>query len=272
MSADRQTPRRRFDRGSATVPRVERPIVSITWPTAGLVVIGVAVAAVQLLVLDPRANDGAAMMIAAAGVPMVVVAACLQLLVHHVSRNRRARLTFLWWLLGALPIALLALAVPGVQRAPDYYDVQNGWDIVGALGITAFLIVLGLLLGPVLWFFVVMPLTALVAAIIRIVRREKNAAVGLVMPLVLLAVTAVIVIGALAVDLSDALPGRAGGIQVIWAILGVPGVYAVDSEPLLWVVRVIVAVIVLAFVAPWWRGRRARRDGCASMRADAASR
>jgi hypothetical protein len=233
--------------------------VSIAKPVAAFVVAGLAVAAVQMLALDPQANDGAATFVAAFGVPMVVVALSIQLVMHNTLHNRRTRFGFVWWPLVVLPLGILALSVPSILASPDYFEATDAGGIAAALGIHLMLILFGTLFGALLWFFIVMPSWQLVLTFVRIARREPHAAVGLIMPSVLLALGVFILLGAGALDLTGALPGRFAAPQIVLALLGLPGNYGVQSPLLLWLMRGLLLAIVLVFVVPWWLDRRASR-------------
>ncbi|MEV7692856.1 hypothetical protein AB0N73_05940 [Microbacterium sp. NPDC089189] len=232
--------------------------MSIVRPVIGLVVAGLTVSAVSSLALDPAANDGAASFVSAFGVPMVVVALTIQLIAHTSLTGRRVRFASLWWPLAALPVGILVLAIPPITSNPGYFGPATVENLLGTLGIHALLILVGVLFGPLLWFFIVWPVSALIGAIVGLIRGEKGAHVRLMMPLVLLSLAAFILFGAGALDLSGALPGRFAAPQIVLALLGLPGTYEVQSPVFLWMCRVILVALVLAFVIPWLSARRKR--------------
>jgi hypothetical protein len=196
------------ERAPAPSPASQKPTVSILRPVMALVVAGIAVGTLLLWVLDPSADDGAAPFVAMAGVPMLVSALTVQLVVGHLVAGRRLRLTFLWWLFAVLPLALLVAAVPAVLADPDYFGSSTVGGTLGVLGMLAVLVLLGYGFGALLWFFVVMPLAHLGRSVVLLVRGEHPSAAAFVMPLVLLSLAAVILLGSGALDLSDTLPGR----------------------------------------------------------------
>lgn len=258
ISARSERPGRLRNGGAGTVPRIDRPWVSILRPVIALVVAGAAVGLLLLWALDPSANDGASAFLAMTGVPMVVLALTIQMVAHNSLAMRRTRFDFVWWLFGVLPAALLVAAVPAVVADPEYFGSATVGGTLATLGMYAVLILLGYGFGALLWFFVVMPLAQLVGAVIRMIRGEKGAHVGLIMPVILLALAAVILVGAGALDLSGALPGRFGWPQIVLALLGIPGEYRVESEAGLWVVRALIVGAALVFLVPWWLARRER--------------
>lgn len=247
------------DGGKGAPPRIDRPWVSILRPVIALVACGIGVGVLLLWALEPSANDGAAAFLTMTGVPMVVVALTIQLVAHNSLRHRRVRFDFLWWLFAVLPIGLLAASVPAILSDPAYFGSASVGGTLGVLTMHTVLLLLGFGFGALLWFFIVMPLFQLIGTVIRLVRGEKNAAAGLIMPLILLALGGVILVGAGALDLSDALPGRFGWPQIVMALLGIPGSYRVESELGLWVVRGLIVAAALVFLVPWWATRRSRR-------------
>lgn len=255
-SSDRPT-RGLRNGGRGTPPRVDRPWTSILRPVVALVTFGIGVGVLLLWALDPAANDGAAAFVTMTGIPMVITALTIQLVAHNSLKNRRTRLDFLWWLFAVLPIGLLTASVPAVLSDPGYFGSASVGGTLGVLGMYVVLLVLGYGFGALLWFFIVMPLFHLCGTLLRLLRGEKNAG-GIVMPLILLALGTVILVGAGALDLGDALPGRFGWPQIVMALLGIPGSYRVESEVGLWVVRALLVAAALVFLVPWWTARRSR--------------
>lgn len=245
--------------GKGAPPRIDRPRVSLLRPVIALVACGLGSGVLLLWALDPSANDGAAAFLTMVGVPMVVVALTIQMVAHNSLKHRRVRFDFLWWLFAVLPAGLLAASVPAILSEPDYFGSASIGGTLGVLGMQAVLLLLGYGFGALLWFFIVMPLFHLVGSVIRLVRGEKNAAAGLIMPLILLTLGTVILVGAGALDLSAALAGRFGWPQIAMALLGIPGSYRVESELGLWIVRGLLVAATLVFLVPWWTARRSRK-------------
>ncbi len=245
--------------GAGQPPTIVKPWVSILRAVVGLVIVGVAVGALLLWALEPSSNDGAPQFVALVGIPLGVTALTIQMIAHNSITNRRTRFNFLCWLFAALPGGLLAASLPSVLANPDYFGSASICGVLGALAMNLVLILLGYGFGALAWFFVVWPLFQLVGTVIRMVRGEKRAAVGLLMPLVLLTLSGVILVGAGALDLSDAGPGRFAWPQILLALLGIPGNYGVESEFALWIVRLMILGVTLLFVVPWLLSRRAER-------------
>ncbi|WP_378143878.1 hypothetical protein ACFJGV_10570 [Cnuibacter sp. UC19_7] len=242
--------------GRGAPPRMERPLISILRWVIGLVIAGLTVSAIASLALDPSADDGAATLIAGFGVQMVVVAVVIQLLAHNSLAFRRTRFDFLWWLFAVLPVGSLLLSIPAILSDPVYFDASTPAGFWSTLALHAVLILVGALFGPLVWFFLVMPLSQLVGGVVELVRGEKPPLFRFVAPLGVLALAAFILFGAGALDLSGALPGRFAAPQIVLAMLGIPGSYEVASPVLLWVCRGILAALVIALVGSWWAGRR----------------
>ncbi|KQR84770.1 hypothetical protein ASF96_15180 [Microbacterium sp. Leaf179] len=232
--------------------------VSVALPVAVIVLAGLVVAAVLLLFFDPSANDGAASIIGAGGVPLAVSALTIQMVFPAVQAKTRLRRSFLWWTLGVLPVGILALSVPGILRDPEYFE-----GVVGGLGATLFLVVIGLLLGAVAWFFVVLPVALLVTAVGRVLRGERPAAAWFLVPLGALALDVAIMLSATAVD-PVGVRGRAGGVRTVLAILGATDGVRVESEPALWSARAFWLIALGCFAGAWWTARRAARTTVAS--------
>lgn len=246
--------------GAGRPPTIVKPWGSILRAVVGLVIVGVAVGALLLWALEPSSNDGASQFVALVGIPSGVTALTIQMVAHSSFANRRTRFNFLWWLFAALPAGLLAVSLPSVLANPDYFESASIGGVLGTLAMNLVLIVLGYGFGALAWFFVVWPLFQLVGTLIRMVRGEKRAAVGLLMPLILLTLSGVILVGAGALDLSDAGPGRFAWPQIFLALLGIPGNYGVESEVALWIVRLMIVGVALLFVVPWLLSRRAERS------------
>ncbi|WP_127476656.1 hypothetical protein [Microbacterium sulfonylureivorans] len=65
--------------------------VSATGPVAVISIIAVILAAVPLLTLDPQEHEGAAVLVAVGGVPMLASAAVIEVLRRRVTRSTRLR-------------------------------------------------------------------------------------------------------------------------------------------------------------------------------------
>ncbi|WP_101845288.1 hypothetical protein [Zhihengliuella sp. ISTPL4] len=246
--------------GAGEPPSIVKPWVSILRFVIGLVIVGVAVGALLLWALEPSSNDGAPQFVALVGIPLTVTALTIQMVARNSFANRRTRFDFLWWLFAVLPAGLLAVSLPSILANPGYFGAASTGEVLGVLAMNVVLVVLGYGFGALAWFFVVWPLFHLVGTLIRVFRGEKHAAAGLIMPLVLLTLSGVILVGAGALDLSDAGPGRFAWPQILLALLGIPGSYGVESEFALWIVRLLILSVVLLFLIPWLLSRRETRS------------
>jgi hypothetical protein len=246
--------------GRGEPPVIVRRVVSIQGPVIGLVLAGIAFATLLLWALAPSDNDGASQFVGFFGVPMVVTSIIIQIIAHlWVHRHEKVRFTFLWWPLLVMPLALLAAGVPAILADPDYFEASTVGGALAALGGFVFLMVLGFGFGALLWFFVVMPLSQIVVVIGRMLRGER-AAHGLILPGILLVLAAIILLGTGAVDLSEAGPGRFAWPAIVAALLGLPGEYRVQSELALWIVRVLVLGVILAFILTWRYAKKAAAE------------
>ncbi|WP_091227649.1 hypothetical protein [Microbacterium sp. 3J1] len=213
-------------------------------PVAAVVLVAVALAWLLLTVLDLRENDGIAPLVAMFGIPALASAIVIQLVITRSTERRHLPRPVLWWMLAVLPAGILAAFVVAIKRDPEYFIGDDGpWMLIWV----PIFIVVGVLLGALVWFFFVFPLVNLVTAIGRIARGEASAGI-VMMPLVLLAVGVLCVIGGLSVDTDGS--GRASWGAIIASFFGIPGAYEVIWEPGLWIVRAIVAAIVLVFAVP----------------------
>ncbi len=231
--------------------------VSITAvPAAALSLLGIAFAWITMVILDPRADDGFASSFSLLGIPMIVSAIVVQLFGDRMASAARAsvRTGFLWWVLLVLPAGVLSTMLVAVPAHDDYFIADNGlWSLLGM----PVLVYLGILTGPVLWFFFVLPLTRLARGVLAAIRgREPWRA--LIAPVALLSLGAVVLVGGLSV--SADVPGRAGWASVIAALVGLPGGYEVKWPLGLWIVRLLVLGVVVLWgggpIREWLRGRR----------------
>lgn len=267
---------RRFE----AVPRPPRDSeserISVTFPVALISIGALLVAAVPLLLVDPRANEGVAVLVAVLGIPALASAVVVEVVRRPIAADRRLRPGWLWWLLGVVPLGIVLCSIPAIQREPEYFVAESLGTMLGTLALMLVMVYLGLLLGALVWFFVVFPVVHLAKALMLMARGERSGAASLVMPLAMLTLTAIIIVGALSLD--DLLPGRMAGGQIVMALLGVPGSYEVVWPAGLWIVRGLVMALILAAAAPKIRrhftGAAApvRRPGLAGTRASAPPR
>ena len=266
MSARRTRPARNGVGGAKSARTPDAKSVSITRPTAVVVVLALAVAWLLLTVVDLRDADGAASMMGMFGIPMIASAIVIQLWMSAVTAVRlerpmrtleempgapRVRRSFLWWIGGVLPAGILAGSCVAVVREPDYFLSDGPWMLIW---IPVF-VALAMLLGALVWFFVVFPIALLVKAVRATVRGEGTAGMY-VWPVVLLLLAALCIVGGLSTDFAAV--GKAAAVPVVATILGLPGEYEVIWEPGLWIVRGIVAVLLLFLIGSALADRSSR--------------
>nr|WP_314840540.1 hypothetical protein [uncultured Microbacterium sp.] len=220
---------------------------------AAIVIAALAVSWLLLTVLDLRKDDGAAPMIALFGIPAVASALVIQILMTRMGKRKRVPRPVLWWMLAVLPLGTLLGFVVALLRDPEYFIADDGpWMLVWV----PIFIGVGIMLGLVVWFFFVFPTVTLVRVIGQISRKEARPT-ALIMPLVLLALGIACVIGGLSISTGGI--GRRAEAQIIAAFFGIPGTYDVVWAPGLWIVRGIVAGIVILFAVPLVSEKRKHR-------------
>lgn len=219
---------------------------------AAIVVVALAVNWMLLAVLDLRNNDGAAPIIAMFGVPALASALVIQIIMTRLGDRKHVPAPVLWLMLAVLPLGTLLGFVVAILREPDYFIGDDGpWMLVWV----PIFICVGVLLGALVWFFVVFPIAGLIR-LVPMIRRGEAAPTALIMPLIFLSLGVVSVVGGLSVSSGEI--GRRAEAQLIAAFFGLPGTYEVVWEPGLWIVRAIVVAIVLAVAIPAVADRRKR--------------
>lgn len=216
----------------------------ITRPVAAIVIVAITIAWLLLTVLDVRDNDGLASLMAMFGVPSLAAAVIIQIVATNLAGQRRIPKPVLWWTVAVLPAGILAGHVVAIFRDPDYFIGDDGpWMLIWV----PIFIWLALLLGALVWFFLVFPVATLATIIGRIARKEAPAA-AVIPSLILLALGILCIVGGLSLDTDGT--GRAAWGAIVASILGIPGAYEVLWEPGLWIVRGIIVAIVLTFAVP----------------------
>nr|WP_201470813.1 hypothetical protein [Microbacterium hydrocarbonoxydans] len=215
-----------------------------TRAVAALVLGALAVSWMLLAVLDLRDNDGAAPLIAMFGVPAITSAFVIQIVMTRLGERKRVPKPVLWLMLAVLPLGTLLGFVVAFLREPEYFvGEESPWMLIWV----PIFICVGVMLGALVWFFFVFPLVSLAKVIRLIVRREAQPT-ALIMPLVLLALGVVCIVGGMSMSSGEV--GRRAEAQIIAAFFGLPGSYEVIWEPGLWIVRGIVAAIVIVLAVP----------------------
>ncbi|WP_314426947.1 hypothetical protein [uncultured Microbacterium sp.] len=215
-----------------------------TRPVAGIVFGALAVSWLMLAVLDLSDNDGAASLIAMFGIPAIASALVIQIVMMRLGERKRVPRPVLWLMLAVLPLGTLLGFVVAILREPEYFiGDESPWMLIWV----PIFICVGVMLGALVWFFFVFPLVSL-GKVARLIARGEARPAALVMPLVLLALGVVCVVGGMSMSSGEI--GRRAEAQIIAAFFGLPGTYEVIWEPGLWIVRGIVAAIVLVFAVP----------------------
>lgn len=223
-------------------------------PVAAIVVGAITIAWLLLTVIDVSANDGMASLMAMFGVPSLAAAVIIQIVVVNLSEKRHVPKPVLWWTIAVLPTGILAGFVVATLRDPEYFIGDEGpWMLIWV----PIFIWLALLGGALVWFFFVFPIASLATLTGRIARKEVSA-VSVVPALILLALGVLCVVGGLSIDSEGS--GRMAWGAIIASFLGIPGAYEVLWEPGLWIVRGIIAAIVLVFAIPALSQRIRRTD------------
>jgi hypothetical protein len=230
------------------------PAGSVARPVAGIVLLALVLAWTMLTVLDLRADDGLVGAFVLFGIPALASAIVIQVAGERLVAKAEPR-GYLWWVLGVLPVGIVAAFAVPVIRDPTYFIDDDGpWMLIWI----PIFVACGVLLGAVVWFFVVWPLVLLARVSIGIARGEGGLG-GLVMPLVLLAVPVIGVVGAMAID-ADLYATRGFWFQALLALLGLPGSYEVIWEPGLWILRGLTLAVVLLLVLPGRVFTRSQRE------------
>lgn len=215
-----------------------------TRAVAAIVIGALAISWMLLAVLDLQDNDGAAPIIAMFGIPAIASALVIQIVMMRLGKRQKVPKPVLWLMLVVLPLGTLLGFVVAILREPEYFIGDDGpWMLVWV----PIFICVGVMLGALVWFFFVFPLATL-ARVIRAISRGEARATAVIMPLVLLALGVVCIVGGLSISSGEV--GRRAEAQIIAAFFGLPGTYEVVWEPGLWIVRAIIATIVIVFAVP----------------------
>ena len=217
---------------------------------AATVALALVVAAIPLLLLDASANDGAASMTALIGIPMLATAVLIEI-ARPKEGDQRFVVALLPWV-GALALGLLFLGIPATLLEPRYYAAETLGGMLATLGGFAFVMALGVGFGILVWGAVVLPAATLlrhararwlggapVRASGAVAGRGPNGVTVSATVLVIdaLIVVAIIVFGGVEFD-------RLTVVQIVSALLGIPGWYEVASELVLWIVRALLVLVV----------------------------
>lgn len=229
--------------------RTHEEQIAATRAVAAIVIGALAISWMMLAVLDLQDNDGAAPIIAMFGIPAIASALVIQIVMTRLGKRKRVPKPVLWLMLAVLPLGTLLGFVVAIVREPDYFIGDDSpWMLVWV----PIFICVGVMLGALVWFFFVFPLATL-ARVVRAISRGEARPTALIMPVVLLALGVVCIVGGMSVSSGEV--GRRAEAQIIAAFFGIPGTYEVIWAPGLWIVRGIIAAIVLLFAVPAVRYR-----------------
>lgn len=239
-----------------------RPPAKLNVPFAAISVLAMVVSAVPGFLLEPSEHEGAGQLVSLFGAPMVAAAILVAIGAHALNQRRSIPNRVLWWPLGVLPVGIVISIIPSILRDPEYFLADTFWGLVGTLVAMLFLVYVALLLGTLVWFFLFFPITALATLLQQKLRGKPVAAQHLAVPLLLLALSCIIAFGAM--SLEGFAPGRASGGQIVMSLLGIPGSYEVTWPLGLWIVRGIVAAILIVWFV--WERRQKRATKRPPMR------
>ena len=217
-----------------------------------LTLVGLCIAIVATTVVDPTAADGAWTMVAIIAVPATVVAGAIQILTYRLSLNRSTSKSVWLWPFAVLPVVLMAVMWFAVRGTPDYY--ADGGSVLGAWAMMLLPLLMGMLLGPIVWFFVLFPLGFLISALVGRLRGDKGDSV--LVPLIWLGITACILLLTFGGDFAGRRPGI---FALIPALTGLPLGYEVQVPWMLWVVRGFALLCIGLAVWGWLRRRAVAR-------------
>lgn len=229
------------DRGKPIVcPK--HSVRSISFPVAIISLTTLAIAAAPLVLLDPDRADGLPMLLSLFLFPMIAGSLIIELVVLCKLQQQEPLWTLLWWPLVVLPIGLLAMSIGPLLAHPDYFDVTSALSAAGVMLTFALLVFLGLGLSFVVWSLIVLPIRMLSLAAVDAIRGERVAVFRVFVPLIFLAIPAISLLTIASLGEMEA--SRAVVVQLVLALLGIPGEYEITWEPGLWIVRGITLALI----------------------------
>lgn len=257
------------DPRSPSGPYEERPApegvgsVSVSGPplstllVGALVVVALGLSAAMVGINDPTEHEGASVLVGVFAIPCLAIALAIIVLAHALVGKLRITPSVWVWTLVVLPVGAALLTVPVMLAEREYFEAETTGSLIGALALMVMLAYLGVLCGPLVWFFLLWPLDMLLTTLIALIRGERGIAWRLVVPVIWLSVTALIPLLTFAADFATS--GRRATVALVAAFLGLPGDYTIDRPAFLWAARIVVVAIVVVVVVAVRRGRQ-RRD------------
>ncbi|MGU3644227.1 hypothetical protein ACLBXX_04615 [Microbacterium sp. C23T] len=192
------------------------------------------------------------------GILMVLVAVYIRIWWARTGDGRDSRTRLMWY----LPAAMTAIITPRLLSAGTGADWPPFVDVIWIL-VFAYL---AALLGFLALFLFLLPLEALGRGILRLLTGKSGGGWLLFWGTAGALLTTFVFVGAFALD--DLPPGRAGALPVLFALLGIPFGYTVESEALLWVARALALVLIAMLLASAHFGGKQREREQAERAAD----
>ena len=156
-----------------------------------------------------------------------------------------------WRLTPFIPVIGLIIMTPAILSG-----MFNGDDIgtVGNFFMMLMLLFVASLLGPLVAAFIIAPIELIIRGVIALIKGDKTRIGYVIVGGVIASLTVFIALGSMAV--SAGMPYPAGSVQIVLALLGIPGDYRVNSEGLLWLTRLLLLGLVIFFIAIRAQGKR----------------
>ncbi len=224
-----------------------------------LLAVGVVAALAASVALGRLPGDEQAGAIALVfGLLAILVAVCLR--IWWAQDRLEGRIRLMWFLPAVVALVLAPAALAADRSGRDSPLVDVLLLVAAAYGAA--------ILGLLVLVLVLVPLELLGRGILRLLTGRPDGGWLIFGGTAIALVTTLGVVGAFALD--DLPAGRRGTIPVLFALLGIPSAYTVESEGLLWVARAIALVLVALLLASAHFGER-RRERSESAAAAAAS-
>lgn len=220
------------------------PRLTLVW-SAAVVGVALAIAAIPLLMLDARANDGAASFTALFAFPMIVTGVLVEL--HRPKQDSEPFVARMAPWVGGLVVGILLLGIPATLLEPDYYEAHTLGGMLAVLGMFTFLMAFGVALGVVFWALVVLPAAALGRWAGRVWRGEPGGPIAL--PAGFLVVEAVVLVIVLAFqdDVAELVLVQTGALLL--GLQDLIGWYEPVPHVGLWIVRAVVVLLLAGATA-----------------------
>lgn len=220
------------------------PRLTLVW-SAAVVGVSLAIAAIPLLMLDARANDGAASFTALFAFPMFATGVLVE--VHRPTQGERPFVAGMAPWVGGLVVGILFLGIPATLLEPDYYEAHTLGGMLAVLGMFAFLMAFGVALGVVFWALVVLPIAAIARWVGRTWRGEPGGPIALPAGFLVVEAVALLIVVAVQRDATDLVLVQTGAL--LFGLQDLIGWYEPVPEAGLWVVRAVVVLLLTGATA-----------------------